>query len=137
MNTVSKIFAAALAFTIAALPAAGANAQGYPSRHEVQRPHAPQPPRAPQPPKLAPHPHKPGPQFKPAPQPHAHKPMPARRKFSRGDRFQDWRRYAEVRDYKRHGLRPPAPGPRWIKVDNDYVLIGIATGVIASIIAGR
>ena len=42
-----------------------------------------------------------------------------------------------VSDYKRYGLRAPGRNQRWVKVDNDYILVGIASGVITSIIAGR
>ena len=44
---------------------------------------------------------------------------------------------SRVSDYKRYGLRAPGRNQRWVKVDNDYILVGITTGVIASIIAGR
>ncbi|WP_269716025.1 RcnB family protein [Caulobacter sp. NIBR2454] len=39
-----------------------------------------------------------------------------------------------VRDYKRHGLRTPPRGYRWQRVDNDYILAAVATGLIASVI---
>ncbi|RZJ82923.1 MAG: hypothetical protein EON88_29585 [Brevundimonas sp.] len=42
-----------------------------------------------------------------------------------------------VSDYKRYGLRAPGRNQRWVKVDNTYILVGITSGVIASIIAGR
>ncbi len=60
-----------------------------------------------------------------------------RHHWSRGKRVPDWNRRHEVRDYHRYGLRRPGHGQRWIKVDNDYLLIGVTSGVIASIIAGR
>ena len=69
-----------------------------------------------------------------------HKPAyhaPARHHWSKGQRVNDWKRKAQIRDYKRHGLRTPGRGQQWVKVDNDYLLIGIASGVIAGIIAGR
>ena len=47
------------------------------------------------------------------------------------------RRMAEVRDYRRYKLSAPPRGQRWVKVDNDFLLVGITSGVIASIIAGR
>jgi Predicted integral membrane protein len=61
----------------------------------------------------------------------------ARHHWSKGERVTDWKRRAPVRDYHRHGLRKPPRGQQWIKVDNDYLLISIASGVIAGIIAGR
>lgn len=47
------------------------------------------------------------------------------------------RRMAEVRDYRRYRLAAPPRGQRWVKVDNDFLLVGIATGVIASVIAAQ
>ncbi|MBB3393256.1 Ni/Co efflux regulator RcnB [Rhizobium sp. BK275] len=44
-------------------------------------------------------------------------------------------RYGEVRDYRRYRLAPPPRGYHWVKADNDYLLVGVATGVISSIIA--
>ncbi|KAF0806886.1 hypothetical protein A6D6_01250 [Alcanivorax xiamenensis] len=58
----------------------------------------------------------------------------------------DWKgkplpkRYQEpryvVKEYGRYGLPAPKPGHHWVKVDNDFLLTAIATGVIVSIIAG-
>jgi len=134
MKTISRVLAAAIAVAMATLPVAGASAQGYhqPPHREAPRKPAPAPVR-PQPQKPAPAPHaKPVP-----PKPQAHKPIPQKRKWARGQRFNDWKRYSEVRDYRRHGLKRPAPGQRWVRVDNDYLLVTIATGIIAGIIAGR
>ena len=39
-------------------------------------------------------------------------------------------------DYKKHKLPKPPKNQRWLKVDGDYILILVATGVIASIILG-
>ncbi|MBC2885470.1 RcnB family protein [Ochrobactrum sp. CM-21-5] len=60
-----------------------------------------------------------------------------RKHWSKGQRYSDWRRHQEVRDYKRHGLRKPGRGQRWVKVDNQYLLITAATGLIAGILAAR
>lgn len=57
--------------------------------------------------------------------------------WKRGQRYSDWRRHPPVRDYHRHGLKRPAPGQQWIRVDNDYLLVGLATGLIAGVIAAR
>lgn len=40
-------------------------------------------------------------------------------------------------DYRRHGLRQPPRGYRWQKINNDYVLMAITSGLIAEVIAGR
>ena len=39
-----------------------------------------------------------------------------------------------VSDWRRHGLRAPPRGYRWQKVDDQYVLAAVATGLIASVI---
>ena len=40
-------------------------------------------------------------------------------------------------DYREHHLQRPPQGQRWVQVGADYVLIAIATGVIANIILSR
>lgn len=40
-------------------------------------------------------------------------------------------------DYREHHLSRPPQGQRWVQVGADYVLIAIATGLIASIILSR
>jgi Ni/Co efflux regulator RcnB len=51
---------------------------------------------------------------------------------------QDWNRGQQV-DWHSHHLRQPPRGYEWRQVDGNYVLAGIATGIIASTIiaAGR
>lgn len=39
-----------------------------------------------------------------------------------------------VSDYRRYGLRQPPRGYRWQRVDNQYLLTAVATGLIASVI---
>jgi Ni/Co efflux regulator RcnB len=39
-----------------------------------------------------------------------------------------------VSDYRRHGLRAPPRGYRWQRVDDNYVLASVASGLIASVI---
>lgn len=43
------------------------------------------------------------------------------------------RHMAYVRDYRRYKLRPPPRGQQWVRVDNDFLLISLATGVIAGL----
>jgi Ni/Co efflux regulator RcnB len=38
-------------------------------------------------------------------------------------------------DYRSHHLRRPPYGYRWVQVDNNYALVAITSGLIASIIA--
>lgn len=57
-------------------------------------------------------------------------------RFHRGDRLPSpyrGRQYV-VDDWRGHGLQPPPRGHRWVQVGGEYVLVAIATGVIASII---
>ncbi|PSJ60504.1 RcnB family protein [Kumtagia ephedrae] len=60
-----------------------------------------------------------------------------RHRWVKGHRVPEWQRKHVVRDYGRYGLHRPGPGQRWVKVDNDYLLIGITSGIIAGLIAGR
>ena len=57
------------------------------------------------------------------------------RNWRKGERFDrnDWNRYERV-DYRRYKLRQPPRGYEWRRVDNNYVLAAVATGVIASVI---
>ena len=59
------------------------------------------------------------------------------RDWHKGDRIdrRDWGRYERV-DYRRDHLRRPPRGYEWRRVDNNYVLAAVATGLIASVIAG-
>ncbi|MBY5538936.1 RcnB family protein [Rhizobium leguminosarum] len=47
------------------------------------------------------------------------------------------RRFSDVNDYRRYRLAPPPRGYRWVRADNEYLLIGVTSGIISSIIAGR
>ena len=58
-------------------------------------------------------------------------------RFERGHRYTNWKKHDRVRDWKRQGLRRPAHGQQWVRVGNDYLLISVASGIIAGIIAGR
>ena len=51
-----------------------------------------------------------------------------------GGRFAGNRAYV---DHRRYGLRAPRAGQRWVRYDNNYVLVSIASGLIASIIASN
>ncbi|MCO5065198.1 MAG: RcnB family protein [Rhizobiaceae bacterium] len=58
-------------------------------------------------------------------------------RWVRGHRVPYWQRQNVVRDYRYHGLRRPGPGQQWVKVNNDYLLIAAASGVIAGVIAAN
>jgi Ni/Co efflux regulator RcnB len=47
------------------------------------------------------------------------------------------RHMAEVRDYRRYRLSAPPRGHRWVRVDNEFLLIGLTSGIVSSIIAAR
>ena len=58
--------------------------------------------------------------------------------------FQEWRRGAHipreymarqywVEDWRAHRLAPPPRGYQWVQVGNDYVLVAIASGIIAQL----
>jgi Ni/Co efflux regulator RcnB len=60
-----------------------------------------------------------------------------RHHWARGKQVPAWQRKHVVRDYHRHGLRRPAYGQQWVRVDNDFLLISIASGLIAGIVASQ
>ena len=63
-----------------------------------------------------------------------------KKRWSRGNRLSpaERRHMAEVRDYRRYRLNAPPRGYRWVRADNnEFLLIGITSGLISSIIAGR
>jgi Ni/Co efflux regulator RcnB len=47
------------------------------------------------------------------------------------------RRFSNLNDYRRYRLAPPPRGYRWVRADNDFLLIGITNGVISNVIVGR
>ncbi len=57
-----------------------------------------------------------------------------RRRYARGDHLDNGHRGVYV-DYRRHHLSRPPPGHEWRCVDDDYVLVAVATGIIVSVIA--
>jgi len=68
-----------------------------------------------------------------------HSYRPAYHAWRRGDRVPSYYRdrYVVVRDYDRYRLRHPPRGYHWVRDDRgDYLLVGIATGVILSLILG-
>ncbi|APG84785.1 RcnB family protein [Sinorhizobium americanum] len=56
-------------------------------------------------------------------------------RWARGDRLSpsERRHMAYVRDYRRYRLRTPPRGQQWVRVDNDLLLISLATGVIVGL----
>jgi Ni/Co efflux regulator RcnB len=60
------------------------------------------------------------------------------RRYSRGEHLPRnyWSQQYVVSDWRARNLRQPPRGYQWRRVNNDYVLAAVATGLIASIIAG-
>ncbi len=59
---------------------------------------------------------------------------PQRHDWHRGDRFHGDRNRV---DWRYHHLRRPPPGYEWVQDGRQFVLIGIASGVIADILLNR
>ena len=57
--------------------------------------------------------------------------------YRRGERLAPDHRGNRVAGYRKHHLNTPPRGHEWRRVDNTYVLIAVATGLIASVVAGR
>ena len=66
-------------------------------------------------------------------EPHAARREPPRR----GHKLARDHRGEQVRDYRHHGLHAPARGQEWRKVDGRYVLVAVATGIIADVVLAR
>ncbi|CDZ35412.1 Hypothetical protein NGAL_HAMBI1145_28340 [Neorhizobium galegae bv. officinalis] len=60
-------------------------------------------------------------------------------RWSKGHRMTaaERRRMAEIRDYRRYRLSAPPRGYHWVRVENDFLLVGVASGVISSFIVAR
>ena len=60
-------------------------------------------------------------------------------RWTRGHRLTpaERRHMAQVRDYRYYKLRPPPRGQQWLRVDNDFLLISLATGVIVGLATAR
>lgn len=58
--------------------------------------------------------------------------------WSRGERLPKsyWGRDRYV-DYRRHHLRRPPRGYQWVRVDDNYALVAITTGLISELMAAR
>ena len=58
-------------------------------------------------------------------------------RWARGERLPaQYRGHGYYVDYRRHHLRAPPRGYQWVRVDNQYMLVAVTSGLIASIIAG-
>jgi Ni/Co efflux regulator RcnB len=55
-------------------------------------------------------------------------------RWQRGHRLPHGQHYVVVKDYGRYHLRRPPRGQHWVRVDNQYLLVGITSGIIAALI---
>ena len=55
----------------------------------------------------------------------------------KGERLPQHQRGNRVADYNRHGLRKPGRGNEWRKLDQRYVLMAVATGLIIDIVGAH
>jgi Ni/Co efflux regulator RcnB len=55
-------------------------------------------------------------------------------RWHRGHRLPHGQHYVVVKDYGRHHLRRPPHGQHWVRVDNQYLLVGITSGIIAALV---
>lgn len=55
------------------------------------------------------------------------------KKLSRAER----RHIVNSRDYRRYNLRPPHRGEQWVRIDNQFLLVSAATGLIIGLAAAR
>ncbi|TPM01006.1 RcnB family protein [Mesorhizobium sp. B2-3-10] len=60
-----------------------------------------------------------------------------RNNWRNGQKYSGWRQHRPIRDYGRYGLHRPGRGQEWIRVGNDYVLVGILSGVIFGALAAQ
>lgn len=121
-----KIILAAVAFSFIGAPLA-----------QARNHHQPQPPYHSQS-------YKPGPKYKkPAPRSHKrYKPAPKYSKqqnyrWSKGQYMRNWQKQKRINDYRRYGLRKPGKGQHWVQVDNQFLLVTAATGLIVGLMALR
>ncbi len=59
--------------------------------------------------------------------------------YYQGDRYpMEYRnRHYVVNDWRSHNLSAPPRGYQWVQSGNDYVMVAIATGIIAQLLLGR
>lgn len=65
------------------------------------------------------------------------KPVVVKHRWVRGRPLPAHYRRHVVTDYHRYHLHRPGPGQRWVRVDNQYILINTVTGLIAALAVAR
>lgn len=58
-------------------------------------------------------------------------------RWSRGHALPSSYRRNVVRDYHHYHLRTPPRGYHWVRADDNYVLIGITSGIISALVQAR
>lgn len=129
---------------VAAPPDQDNNRPGPDSQNQAGRPNAPQQQQAPRQGQDRPQQQAPGSQNDRTPRYQQDRPMyrqdmpKPHQSWQKGDRVpQKYRGQGYyVNDWRTRELPPPPSGHRWLRVNGDYVLVGIATGVISQILLG-
>mgnify|MGYP002621332817 CR=1 FL=1 len=67
--------------------------------------------------------------------PQATRPQAKKQQWKKGGKYAG--KGARVSDHRRHNLKAPPKGHRWVRDGNDFLLVAIGTGIIASIVTGR
>ena len=67
--------------------------------------------------------------------PQATRPQAKKQQWKKGAKYSG--KGTRVSDHRRHNLKSPPKGHRWVRDGNDFLLVAVATGVIASIVTGR
>lgn len=156
MHTAQKTTVATLTVLVMGLASLAASAQPHPGpQSKPGHPGGPmaQPAPRPAPVQVRPAPAPQRPSAQPshaAPQPPHAAPQPPRPSAQRHGAGPDhqWNRGAKipaqyrtqhyvVNDWQRHGLKRPARGQQWVQYGGDYMLVAIASGVIAELVLGR
>ncbi len=57
-----------------------------------------------------------------------------RNHWQKGHRMPHGQHYTVINDYGRYHLRRPPHGQHWVRVDNQYILVGITSGIIAALV---
>lgn len=135
-TVLAALIAGGVGFSAVAQPGPGGPGPGPAPQMQKPGPQAPQMHRQPAPPPAAAHtsPHQSGP---------AH--MQQRQGAGPDHRWQKGSRVPQqyrtqhyvVKDWQHHGLQRPGRGQQWVQNGNDYLLVAVASGVIAQMVLGR
>lgn len=135
-TVLAALIVGGVGFSAVAQPGPGGPGPGPAPQMQKPGPQAPQMHRQPAPPPAATHaaPHPSGP---------AH--MQQRQGAGPDHRWQKGSRVPQqyrtqhyvVKDWQHHGLQRPGRGQQWVQNGNDYLLVAVASGVIAQMVLGR